>query len=102
MSKFAEFNKAINTEQVKKNMAQAKENEYKEVPKGRYAVKFEKMEIGVTGANAKTPNAPMFKLQARITGGVDKDGDVVKCGSLTSFPYSSSSRPPASRSSTAC
>lgn len=80
MSKFAEFNKAINMAQVTKDMAQAKENEYKEVPKGRYAVKFEKMEIGVTGEKAKTPNAPMFKLQARITCGIDKDGDVFKCG----------------------
>ena len=77
MSKFAEFNKALNAEQLKKDIAKAKENEYKEVPKGNYAVKFEKMEIGVTGAQAKTPNAPMFKLQARITGEVDKDGDVI-------------------------
>jgi hypothetical protein len=80
MSRFAEFNKAINMTQVAKDMAEAKENEYKEVPKGRYAVKFEKMEIGVTGEKAKTPNVPMFKLQARIVGKVDKEGDVVKCG----------------------
>lgn len=80
MSKFAEFNKAINMAQVTKDMAEAKENEYKEVPKGRYAVKFEKMEIGVTGAQAKTPNAPMFKLQARILYGIDKEGDDFKCG----------------------
>lgn len=80
MSRFDEFNKAINAEQVKKDIAQAKENEYKEVPKGRYGVKFEKMEIGVTGAQAKTPNAPMFKLQARILCGFDKEGDDVKCG----------------------
>lgn len=78
MSKFADFNKAINRDQLKKDMAQAKENEYKEVPKGTYIVKFEKMEIGVTGTNAKTPNAPMFKLQARITGEVDKDGDEIE------------------------
>ena len=80
MSKFAEFNKAINMAQVTKDMAEAKENEYKEVPKGRYAVKFEKMEIGVTGEKAKTPNAPMFKLQARILYGFDKEGDDIKCG----------------------
>lgn len=78
MSKFAEFNKAINSEQLKKDMAQAKENEYKEVPKGRYVVKFEKMEIGLTGEKAKTPNAPMFKLQARITGEMNKDGDEIE------------------------
>lgn len=80
MSKFAEFNKALNQEQLKKDMAKAKENEYKVVPKGKYQVKIEKMEIGVTGAKAKTPNAPMFKVQARIVAGVDKEGDDVKCG----------------------
>jgi len=80
MSKFAEFNKALNAEQLKKDIAKAKENEYKEVPKGRYVVEFEKMEIGVTGAQAKTPNAPMFKLQARIIGKIDKEGDIVKSG----------------------
>lgn len=78
MSKFEAFNKAINADQLKKDMAAAKENEYKEVPKGTYAVKFEKMEIGLTGENAKTPNAPMFKLQARITGEFDKDGDDIE------------------------
>lgn len=77
MGKFDDFNKAINKEQLSKDMAQAKENEFKEVPKGTYAVKFEKMEIGVTGENAKTPNAPMFKLQARIVGKIDKEGDIV-------------------------
>ena len=80
MGKFDDFNKAINKEQLSKDMAAAKDNEYKEVPKGRYTVKFEKMEIGECGENAKTPHAPLFKLQARITGGVDKDGDVFKCG----------------------
>ena len=77
MSKFEAFNKAINKEQLNKDIAKAKENEYKEVPAGTYLVKFEKMEIGVTGENAKTPNAPMFKLQARILSEFDKDGDDV-------------------------
>ena len=69
MGKFEEFNKAINKEQLKKDMKKAKENEYKTVPAGKYRVKIEKMEIGLTGKNAKTPNAPMFKVQARITEG---------------------------------
>lgn len=69
MSKFEQFNKAINKEQLKKDIEKAKENEYKEVPNGTYTVKIEKMEIGLTSANAKTPNAPMFKVQARITEG---------------------------------
>lgn len=77
MGKFADFNKAINKDQLKKDMATAKENEYKDVPKGTYAVKFEKMEIGLTGEKAKTPNAPMFKLQARVIGEVNKDGDEI-------------------------
>lgn len=77
MGKFDDFNKAIDKDQLAKDMAQAKENEYKEVPKGRYTVKFEKMEVGECGEKAKTPGAPLFKLQARITGEVDKDGDPV-------------------------
>lgn len=80
MSKFDDFNKAINKDQLAKDMKEAKENEYKEVPKGTYTVKFEKMEVGECGENAKTPHAPLFKLQARITGKVDKEGDTVPSG----------------------
>lgn len=80
MGKFDNFNNAINKTQLAKDMKEAKENEYKEVPNGRYAVKFEKMEVGECGDQSKTPGAPLFKLQARITGGIDKEGDIVKSG----------------------
>lgn len=66
---FSEFDKAVNTEQFKKDLENAKANagteEYPEVPAGKYTVKIERMEIKPT----KTDKAPMFSAMCRIIEG---------------------------------
>lgn len=49
----------------------AKENTYdnEPLPEGVYRVKVEKIELGKTGPNAKTPGMPMGKIQFRIVEG---------------------------------
>lgn len=69
---FSKFDKAISKEQLK-DIEEAKANgggNYPEVPKGNYSVKFEKLEIGETGANSVGgAGRPMLKVAARIQEG---------------------------------
>ena len=70
---FSQFDKQVDTEQLKKDIAVAQENgtgEYKEVPKGTYRCNLENLEVGAT-----KDGRPMLKVMMRIIG--DEDGD--KC-----------------------
>lgn len=53
----------------------AKENNYSNdpLPAGTYHVKVEKLEIGETGKDSKTPGVPMGKIQFRILEGQHKN-----------------------------
>jgi hypothetical protein len=65
---FSKFDKAINAQEMAKQLEEAKNNAPqtdKQVPAGKYVVKIEKMEIGLT----KTDKRPMFKVQCRILEG---------------------------------
>lgn len=64
---FSKFDNAINTEDMAKQIEEAKNNpQYgdREVPRGEYYVKIEKMEIAAT-----KDERPMFKVQCRILDG---------------------------------
>ena len=68
---FEKFDKAISKDQLK-DIEEAKKNQgdFEETPKGKYVVKFEKLEIGETGANsAGGAGRPMLKVMARIDEG---------------------------------
>lgn len=70
---FSKFDKQVDTEQLKKDIAAAQENgtgEYKEVPKGTYRCELERLEVGET-----KDGRPMLKAMMRILG--DEDGN--KC-----------------------
>lgn len=66
MSKFAQFNKSVNKDEVRKQIAEASKNqaEYKEVPAGKYTCTIDKMELAAT-----KDGRPMFKVQLRIKEG---------------------------------
>lgn len=66
MSMFDKFDKEVNMNEINKQIKDAAENSYEEVPAGKYIAKIEKMELGVT----KTDNRPMFKVQMRL---IDSD-----------------------------
>lgn len=68
---FSKFDAQVNTEELNKQITEAKANPQqsdKEVPAGNYTVKVEKMEIAAT-----KDGRPMFKVQCRIL-----DGDFKK------------------------
>lgn len=70
---FSKFDKRVNTEQLKKDIAAAQENgtgEFKEVTKGTYRCELERLELGQT-----KDGRPMLKAMMRILG--DEDGN--KC-----------------------
>lgn len=69
MGRFDDFNKAINTADIKHITANNGTGEYKEVPKGEYIVKLSKMEVTKCGSNAKTPGAPLLKVDFKIIDG---------------------------------
>lgn len=67
MGKFAEFNKAVNAEELAGQLNEAKnnpQNSGKEVPAGNYTVAIEKMEIKAT-----KDGRPMFSVMCRILEG---------------------------------
>lgn len=66
MSIFSKFDEQVNMEDIRKQMAEASENNFEEVPAGSYITKIEKMELGAT-----KDGRPMFRVQMRI---VDSDG----------------------------
>lgn len=64
---FSKFDNAINTEDMAKQIEEAKNNpqyDNREVPAGEYTVKLEKMEIAAT-----KDGRPMFKVMCRILDG---------------------------------
>jgi hypothetical protein len=64
---FSKFDSAINEAELAKQLEEAKNNPQqtdREVPKGSYTVKIEKMELGAT-----KDGRPMFKVQCRILDG---------------------------------
>lgn len=63
MSVFDKFDQQVNMDDIRKQMAEASENSFEEVPKGEYFAKIEKMSLGAT-----KDGRPMFKVQMRITG----------------------------------
>lgn len=68
MSIFDKWNKAINTEELAKDVKEVEENggtgEYAEVPVGNYEIKFEKMEL-----TESSKGKPMFTAWMRILSG---------------------------------
>lgn len=66
MSIFDKFDNQVNMDDIKKQMAEASENSFEEVPAGEYITKIEKMELGTT-----KDGRPMFRVQMRI---VDSEG----------------------------
>lgn len=61
---FDEFDKKVGTD-FQKKVREAAENQYEDVPKGKYIAKIEKMELGMS-----KDKRPMFKVQMRLADGV--------------------------------
>lgn len=63
---FTQFDKAINRDQLAKQMEDAKNNQTttRELPAGNYVATIEKMELGAT-----KDGRPMFKVMMRVTEG---------------------------------
>lgn len=61
---FDEFDKKVGAD-FQKKVREAAENQYEEVPKGKYIAKIEKMELGMS-----KDKRPMFKVQMRLAEGV--------------------------------
>ena len=69
---FSKFDKAVNMDQLQKDINEAKENGYGDfgsLPKGEYIVDLENMEIGAT-----KDGRPMFKVQCRVVEALDAEG----------------------------
>lgn len=66
---FSQFDKKVDLKGLKKDIAEAEKNgfdgDYPEVPKGKYEVAFEKIEMRAT----KKDNRPMLSVMARILEG---------------------------------
>lgn len=61
---FDEFDKKVGAD-FQKKVREAAENQYEDVPKGKYIAKIEKMELGMS-----KDKRPMFKVQMRLADGV--------------------------------
>lgn len=71
---FSQFDKAVNKEELEKQIKEAKENGGGEdTPAGDYYGVFEKFEMKTT-----KDNRPMFSCQFRIHGSYDEDGKPTK------------------------
>ena len=70
---FSEFDNKVDLEELQKEVEEAKETDFTDVPDGKYIVSIEKMEIKKTKAGDKL----MFAVQAKIKEGIDKHGDAV-------------------------
>ena len=66
---FDEFDKKVGSD-FQKKVQEAVENQYEEVPKGKYIAKIEKMELGMS-----KDKRPMFKVQMRLTEGAGASED---------------------------
>ena len=65
MSIFDKFDNQVDMAEIERQRAAAAENNYEEVPAGKYVAKIEKMELGTT----KVGDRPMFKVQMRLVAG---------------------------------
>lgn len=70
---FSEFDNKVDLEELQKEVEEAKETDFADVPDGKYIVSIEKMEIKKTKAGDKL----MFAVQAKIKEGIDRHGDAV-------------------------
>ena len=68
---FSKFDKAVNMDQLQKDIDEAKNNsgDFGSLPKGEYIVSIENMEIGET-----KDGRPMFKVQCRVIEALDAEG----------------------------
>ena len=66
---FDKFDAQVNSAELSKQLKEARENTYEEVPSGAYVAKIEKMELGVT-----KDKRPMFKVQMRIVEALNEGG----------------------------
>lgn len=66
---FDKFDAQVNSAELSKQLQEARENSYDEVPTGAYVTKIEKMELGMT-----KDNRPMFKVQMRIIEALETGG----------------------------
>ena len=70
MGKFDSFSKKVNLKEMEGQMAAAADQngsgDYPEVPTGKYHVQLSKMEVGECSQNAKTPGAPLLKVDFKI------------------------------------
>lgn len=74
---FSKFDKQVNVDQLKADIAEAQENgmgEFKEVPAGIYTCTIDNLEIRETKGN--NPGRPMLSAQFRIVG--DEDGNKIE------------------------
>lgn len=78
MGKWDKFNKSVDIESLKNNIAEAAENggNFREVPTGTYEVKVDKMELVETGENSKNPGMPMVSIWFKILAG-DYKGSLI-------------------------
>ena len=60
-----EFDKAVDSEQLQKDISEGRNSDFPEIPKGSYEVQFDKIELGLT----KNDNRPMLKVSAKILKG---------------------------------
>ena len=70
---FRAFDNKVDLAALQKEVEEAKNTDFEDVPDGKYIVSIEKMEIKLTKAQDKL----MFAVQAKIKEGVDEDGESV-------------------------
>lgn len=70
---YSAFDNKVDLVALQKEVEEAKDIDFADVPDGKYIVSIEKMEIKPTKAQDKL----MFAVQAKIKEGVDEDGDSV-------------------------
>lgn len=70
---FSAFDEKVNLDDLQKEVQEAPDVEFEDVPDGRYIVSIEEMEVKLTKAGDKL----MFAVQCKILEGVDKRGDTV-------------------------
>lgn len=72
---FAQWDKAVDMDGLKKDIQEAKENggNFKEVPHGKYEVSIEKMELKAT----KEKQKPMVSIWMKIVGDCDFKGSMI-------------------------
>ena len=91
-----DFNNLFNVATLKQQVAEAKNNEYPEIPSGKYEVKIVKAELGETKPKDNQDPKPMCKIQFKILDGEYKDnllfynkpliGISKETGELTALP----------------